>query len=606
MATSGIIQTSPVFYGTYFKVVWNRTAVSEANNTSTIKWTVSLVTPNASWYNNAIEIRSLVINGSEKFAETQQYSNKSHGTFELASGTQTIAHNDDGNKTFSISFTGWLIDEGTQTASGSFQLDQINRGKPTAALTITLDNSASAAVAGWGVAVKGITKVSYSISGTPYDVQYSITGYQFQGNGQTINAQTGTTSALASSGTLTFKGYVKDSRNVWSEAATQTQNVYNYNPPKVTAASAFRSNSSGTETVSGEYITISCTGAIGTDSSVNGNNTVATVAYDITDNDTGTSVKTGTLTNGTPSTISVTGGFDLNKAYLVTFTVTDSVGSAVTRTILVPKAIVTFDLQEGGLGAAFGGNSTEERAVDFHEWTAIGRVFGLGFARDFAVYGDDFNDFKVPGIYGVISNSDASGCYNIPSAKAGTLRVWTANGQDREVTDTWHYIGQLYIDITPNVWLRIGHSEGTIGTYTWSNWVQVDATGGGGGGGGGSITVDAALSSTSENPVQNKAIYSALSGKYVKPSGGIPASDLASGVIPTVPTADSNTPQALGTASAGSSTSWSRGDHVHPKPTAADIGAIAAPSSPATGAFLTFNGTAWVAQTLSTWQGGNY
>ncbi len=40
--------------------------------------------------------------------------------------------------------------------------------------------------------------------------------------------------------------------------------------------------------------------------------------------------------------------------------------------------------------------------------------------------------------------------------------------------------------------------------------------------------------------------------------------------------------------------------------TAADIGAIAAPSSPATGAFLVYDGSAWVAQTLATWQGGSY
>ena len=33
---------------------------------------------------------------------------------------------------------------------------------------------------------------------------------------------------------------------------------------------------------------------------------------------------------------------------------------------------------------------------------------------------------------------------------------------------------------------------------------------------------------------------------------------------------------------------------------------ILAPSSPATGAFLVWNGSAWTAQTLSTWQGGNY
>lgn len=39
---------------------------------------------------------------------------------------------------------------------------------------------------------------------------------------------------------------------------------------------------------------------------------------------------------------------------------------------------------------------------------------------------------------------------------------------------------------------------------------------------------------------------------------------------------------------------------------ASDIGAIAAPSSPATGAFLVWNGTAWAAQTMSAWAGGNY
>lgn len=39
------------------------------------------------------------------------------------------------------------------------------------------------------------------------------------------------------------------------------------------------------------------------------------------------------------------------------------------------------------------------------------------------------------------------------------------------------------------------------------------AGGGSGGGGGGSVTVDSALSSSSTNPVQNKAIYNALGNK---------------------------------------------------------------------------------------------
>lgn len=43
-----------------------------------------------------------------------------------------------------------------------------------------------------------------------------------------------------------------------------------------------------------------------------------------------------------------------------------------------------------------------------------------------------------------------------------------------------------------------------------------------------------------------------------------------------------------------------------PSYTASEVGAIAAPSSPATGAFLVWDGTAWAAQTLATWQAGSY
>lgn len=60
---------------------------------------------------------------------------------------------------------------------------------------------------------------------------------------------------------------------------------------------------------------------------------------------------------------------------------------------------------------------------------------------------------------------------------------------------------------------------------------------------------------------------------YSKPYGGIPSTDLASAVQTSLGKADN---------------------------------AIAAPSSPAAGSFLVYNGSAWVAQTLSTWQGGNY
>lgn len=73
-----------------------------------------------------------------------------------------------------------------------------------------------------------------------------------------------------------------------------------------------------------------------------------------------------------------------------------------------------------------------------------------------------------------------------------------------------------------------------------------------------------------QNRIANIAIASSLNQKYEKPASGIPASDLASDVISDI------------------------------------SGKISAPVSASSGDFLVFNGTSWVAQSLQTWQGGNY
>lgn len=140
-------------------------------------------------------------------------------------------------------------------------------------------------------------------------------------------------------------------------------------------------------------------------------------------------------------------------------------------------------------------------------------------------------------------------------------------------------------------------SNGQVLKYnsTAQKWENANESGGGGGGADELNDLsDVSLSSVADNQFLR---YDSSSSKWVNESVTIP-----SAVSPYT-----SNPAALGaSASPGSSSDYSRGDHVHPKPSAADIGAIAAPSSPATGAFLVYNGSAWVAQTLSTWQGGNY
>lgn len=72
------------------------------------------------------------------------------------------------------------------------------------------------------------------------------------------------------------------------------------------------------------------------------------------------------------------------------------------------------------------------------------------------------------------------------------------------------------------------------------------------------------------------------------------------------PSPYTSNPAALSTASPGVSDNYARGDHVHPKPSAADLGVIAAPASPTVGDFLVYTAGGWDAVTMAEWQGGNY
>lgn len=72
------------------------------------------------------------------------------------------------------------------------------------------------------------------------------------------------------------------------------------------------------------------------------------------------------------------------------------------------------------------------------------------------------------------------------------------------------------------------------------------------------------------------------------------------------PSPYTSNPAALGTVSPGVSDNYARGDHVHPKPSAADLGVIAAPASPTVGDFLVYTAGGWDAVTMAEWQGGNY
>ena len=112
----------------------NETSTSTANNTSSISWSfvLSPAVSGYSWiYQNTVPVSySLTVNGSTYTGNIMTYDGTS--TVTVRSGSMTVAHNNDGSKSISFSFS--VTDHvnqyytcGNASSSGSMTLTKINR-----------------------------------------------------------------------------------------------------------------------------------------------------------------------------------------------------------------------------------------------------------------------------------------------------------------------------------------------------------------------------------------------------------------------------------------------------------------------------------------------
>ena len=129
MATSGNVRTTTAFG--YVELAWTLQSQNVENNTSTISYSLNIYRDKGGIISSASKNYSIKINGITIASGTNQIGGE--GVKVLKSGTTTIQHNNDGTKTFSLSFSqeiaitwnGTYID--TITGSGSGTLTTIPR-----------------------------------------------------------------------------------------------------------------------------------------------------------------------------------------------------------------------------------------------------------------------------------------------------------------------------------------------------------------------------------------------------------------------------------------------------------------------------------------------
>ena len=138
------------------------------------------------------------------------------------------------------------------------------------------------------------------------------------------------------------------------------------------------------------------------------------------------------------------------EAYNIRLIAEDDVGESDSVVVTVPTAFVTFHAPIGGHGFTLGGYHDPAKYDVFDckfdaefPRNVSGRVYGLGKLPEIPENAD-VNDYKDFGVYAVAKNATAKTLKNLPCDKAGTLRVWSANGRG-DMTGDYVYIMQEYV-----------------------------------------------------------------------------------------------------------------------------------------------------------------
>ena len=218
---------------------WWQESQSIANNNSVVGWHLQLIASGGSISSSTSKSWSVTVNGSN-YSGTNTIGVSNGATKTLASGSTTVAHNADGTKTFSFSFSqqfdisysgvGWI---GTKSGSGSGTLTTIPRTSSVSStnanieenITITINRASSSFthtlsysfcnLSGTIVTKTNSTNVSWTLPTTFYaQIPNSKSSWG------TITCDTYSGSTKIGSSSCRFDVYVKESTNKPGISAT--------------------------------------------------------------------------------------------------------------------------------------------------------------------------------------------------------------------------------------------------------------------------------------------------------------------------------------------------------------------------------------------------
>ena len=245
--------------------------------------------------------------------------------------------------------------------------------KPTVS-SVTTSETVTGLAAQFGAYVQSKSKFKATISASGAKGS-TIKEYSSTFAGKTYTGSSWTSDTLATSGTLTIKTRVKDSRDRWSEYKDTTISVVAYSKPQIRSLTAYRCNSAGVAADDGTYLALSYNYSV---ASVGGKNTAAvSVKYkQSTASSYSSTLLSLTSLSGNTTVKPSSPTFSVDYTYNFQMVVTDWFGATATTVAVLPSGAVILDIKANGKGLGLG-KTAEQDGIDFG-WNIVGRIKNLG------------------------------------------------------------------------------------------------------------------------------------------------------------------------------------------------------------------------------------
>lgn len=194
---------------------------------------------------------------------------------------------------------------------------------------------------GWGIYVKGKSQVKITASGANGAQGSTIAGYSITGPGLSVNASSGTSEVLSSTGTLTYTCTVTDTRGR-TASKTVSINVVDYTYPNI-SMSAERCTSDGTKNTNGTYLRIVITFSY---ASVSGKNSISSKSCSCN------GVSNSSFASGTAFVLAA--NCSIGNHYTVSASIKDALGNTATASVEVTTSYRILNVNKNKNGLAIG------------------------------------------------------------------------------------------------------------------------------------------------------------------------------------------------------------------------------------------------------------